>query len=232
MERNHADICTFNPPSKRQNTSNGQTANADDHLDDTNALPAMIEKDDWDRFCSKLSNIERNLADLRQDLRRVVTGASGSAATDDDGSTQHVKQERIVGDAAGPTYIRAMEINEQDRLTGENIHLGGASVPALVMALGKGGKQRRAIADMFNQDLLPIFGLDNETATYPFISLWGHQGAQARVNELCKALPNDAEALEYVILSCIFVASLTQMVQIFQTLSRGSLHHISRSSRH
>ena len=196
MERNHADICTFNPPSKRQNTSSGQTVITDDHVDDTSVLPAMIEKDDWERFCSKLSNIERNLTDLREDLRRVVTGVSGPAATDEDGSTLQVKQERIAGDAAGPKYIRAMEINEQDRLTGENIHLGGASVPALVMALGKGGKSRRAIADMFNQDLLRIFGLDNETATYPFISLWGHQGAQARINELCKALPNDAEALE------------------------------------
>lgn len=199
IERNHADICTFNPPSKRLDTGNGHSSHAD-AADDANGVSVTIDKDDWDRFCSKLSNVERNLSDLREDLRRVVTGAAGFAATDDDGSATQVKTGTPGGEAAGPRYIRAMEINEQSDLTGETVHLGGASVPALVMALGKGGKQRSAIQDMFSESLLPLFGLDNETATYPFISLWGHQGAQARINELCKALPNDAEAIEYTLL--------------------------------
>ena len=94
-----------------------------------------------------------------------------------------------------------MEMDEHSELTGGTIHLGGGSVPALINALGKGDDYSKKVQQVFgNNTMLPVFGLDNESATYPFVSLWGHQEASTRVAELRKLLPNDAECTEYAVL--------------------------------
>lgn len=88
-----------------------------------------------------------------------------------------------------------MEINEQNQMTGETVHLGGGSVPALIKALRAGNTP--AVQEVFGSNVLPLFGLDNENATYPFVSLWGNpQGATGRIEELQKALPSDVDCLE------------------------------------
>lgn len=113
-------------------------------------------------------------------------------------------------EANGPRYVRAMEINEQSGLTGERVHLGGGSVPALVMALQKGNGNPAAVQDLFGSSVLPLFGLDNETATYPFVDLWGNpKGNLERINELCKAIPSDSECLESVLLELCSYRRLT-----------------------
>lgn len=146
----------------------------------------MVDKDDWDRICSKIDMMERSFTELKDDLRRLCGAAKASPETPTSpGSIGRVS------DMSGPKYVKAMEVNEKSSLTGENVHLGGGSVPALVAALNKGKGN-----ELFGSSVLPLFGLDNESATYPFVSLWGHQGALPRVNELAKVLPGDAECLE------------------------------------
>lgn len=83
--------------------------------------------------------------------------------------------------------------------TGQTIHVGPSSVPALIMALGRGENQYTGLQDVLGKkSMLPIFGLDNETATYPFVDLWGlPHGSLARATELANALPNDAECLSF-----------------------------------
>ena len=101
---------------------------------------------------------------------------------------------------SGPSYVKAMEMNENSQLTGHAIHLGGGSVPALINALGKGNDYSKKVQSVFGDStMLPVFGLDNESATYPFVSLWGNQEASTRIAELRKLLPSDAECTEYVI---------------------------------
>jgi len=51
--------------------------------------------------------------------------------------------------------------------------------------------------EMMGKTVLPLFGLDNESATYPFVDLWGlPHGSLQRAQELAKALPNDAQMLQ------------------------------------
>lgn len=46
--------------------------------------------------------------------------------------------------------------------------------------------------EVLGKSILPMFGLDNESATYPFVDLWGlPHGSLARAQELAKALPTD-----------------------------------------
>lgn len=52
--------------------------------------------------------------------------------------------------------------------------------------------------EVLGKSILPMFGLDNESATYPFVDLWGlPHGSLARAQELAKALPTDSQALSF-----------------------------------
>lgn len=68
------------------------------------------------------------------------------------------------------------------------------------MALGKGDTQwAPGVQDLLGKkSMLPLFGLDNESATYPFVDLWGlPHGSLARAHELANALPSDSECLSF-----------------------------------
>ena len=154
-----------------------------------------IQRDEWERLCSKLNTLERSFTELRDDIRRI-SGGPRRTTGDSESSAAGLKEESPEPD--GPRYVRAMEINEQSQMTGERVHLGGGSVPALVLALRK-LNNTEAMRDVLGNNVLPLFGLDNETATYPFVDLWAQpKGNLDRITELCKALPSDAECLEYV----------------------------------
>lgn len=134
------------------------------------------------------------MADLKDELRQMNGMPKAEPhtpqmpLTSPHGGNQHPN---------GPSYVKAMEINEANHITGEPINLGGGSIPALVTALGKGNDYSCKVKQVFgNNALLPVFGLDNESTTYPFVSLWGYQEASTRVTELRKALPSDAECIE------------------------------------
>jgi hypothetical protein len=52
--------------------------------------------------------------------------------------------------------------------------------------------------EVLGKSILPMFGLDNESATYPFVDLWGlPHGSLARAQELAKALPSDTQSLSF-----------------------------------
>jgi len=194
IERNHADICAFNPsPNFKRQDTGAIHPNAQLNLTEVTGK-VTLEKDEWDRLCGKISAMERSFTELKDDLRRVV----GSRRDSETGqSVYQIKDESAEPD--GPRYVRAMEINEQSHLTGERVHLGGGSVPALVMALQNSKNDQPAIREVLGTSVLPLFGLDNESATYPFIDLWGFpRGNVERMHELSKALPNDSACLEYV----------------------------------
>jgi len=95
-------------------------------------------------------------------------------------------------------HVSSEGIHTCNELTGETVHLGGGSVPALVMALSRGNKDQPDVQELLGKSILPIFGLDNESATYPFVDLWGlPHGSMSRVAELCRALPSDSDILSF-----------------------------------
>lgn len=81
---------------------------------------------------------------------------------------------------------------------GEFVHFGGGSIPAMLYGLqmNQGNAERSQIQEMLGKTVLPLFGLDNESATYPFVDLWGlPHGSLTRAQELAKALPSDQQML-------------------------------------
>ena len=66
------------------------------------------------------------------------------------------------------------------------------------LQMNQGHADYHQIQETLGKTVLPLFGLDNETATYPFVDLWGlPHGSLARALELAKALPNDSQMLNF-----------------------------------
>lgn len=121
-------------------------------------------------------------------------------------------------------------------IKGEIVHLGGGSVPAMLYALSSGqtpgAKEQQELQEFLGKSVLPMFGLDNESATYPFVDLWGlPHGSLQRARELARALPGDNQLMSlfagYRDLGYIIYPGIADIKQLEADLT-GFL--ISRSS--
>ncbi|KAK5149360.1 hypothetical protein LTR04_007158 [Oleoguttula sp. CCFEE 6159] len=156
-----------------------------------------VSRHDFERLCSKLNSVENALFELKNDIRRVADGprikTEGQILSPASTNTTPRHVEEVI-----TRHLSTQGIHTRNEMSGETIHLGGSSVPALIMALGQGAGGRPGVQELMGRSILPIFGLDNESATYPFVDLWGlPHGSMSRTEELCKAIPSDAECLEF-----------------------------------
>ncbi|KAF2404068.1 hypothetical protein EJ06DRAFT_535462 [Trichodelitschia bisporula] len=178
-EREHPELCTYEMPAKRVNIGY--------QPDDLAAPPAPTSE--WEQLWKKLDSLERAITDVRRDIRKIA--APGPPATDVESPASPSSSSR------GGDIAQGMHTNND--LTGETVYLGGNSVPAMVMALGRGANGGAStLRELLGRSVLPVFGLDNESATYPFVDLWGlPHGSVVRIEELCKLVPSDADCLQY-----------------------------------
>lgn len=72
------------------------------------------------------------------------------------------------------------------------VHLGSRSVLAYMMGLQRSQSSREAARALLEENILPKLGLDNETATYPFVDLWASDPSTFDVQGLVNALPDDS----------------------------------------
>ncbi|OCK96448.1 uncharacterized protein K441DRAFT_551901 [Cenococcum geophilum 1.58] len=205
--REHPELCTYHPPAethppaKRASLgvghNGGDFSNGMVHI---HGGTVTLPREDWDRICAKLQSAEKSLADLKNSIT-TVSEVSPNAPSN--GYSPATATNTPLA-AAAPLdneqrHVRIQGIHTKNDLTGQTIHLGPSSVPALVMALGRGDTQWPGIQDLLGKkSILPVFGLDNESATYPFVDLWGlPHGSISRAVELSNALPNDSECLSF-----------------------------------
>jgi hypothetical protein len=147
----------------------------------------MPSRKDWDELHNKVDRIGQLLLNLQNEIR---TSASSKQRS-------HVDQAESDGEcSASVEDSSATGINTNSDLLGENVYLGGNSVPAMVVAMSKsdGGH----VQELLGKSILPVFGLDNNTATYPFVDLWGlPHGSIVRIEQLCALLPSHSDCLQY-----------------------------------
>lgn len=186
-----------------------------------------VRREDWDRICAKLVSAETSLLDLRSSVDSV-NGDHGSSHVWTRSPTQYSRPTYLTCDKQDTTthghhvtptfptptsinhtpsrplvndvgrHINTHGIHTTNDITGETVHIGGSSGPALFMALARGDHDRPGVQELLGKSVLPLFGLDNESATYPFVDLWGlPHGSITRLNELATALPGDQECLGF-----------------------------------
>jgi hypothetical protein len=184
IDRDHPELCSYEPSSKRVNLGSTPERHT--------APPSPVwvpSKPEWDGLLSKLDMLEQSMVELRKEIRRIAQPKRDTSANGSHGGLQPEAPDGKRGELKG--------LHTNTDLTGETVYLGGNSVPAMVLELGRGNGVD-SVQQLFGQSILPIFALDNETATYPFVDLWGlPHGSIARVQQLCQVLPFDADILQY-----------------------------------
>lgn len=200
IAREHPELCTYHPPAESHPPA--KRMNHGSHPpDSSNGLGSGIQyngngtvtigREDWERLCSKLNTVERSLIDLKS----TIKSASESSAEDVQNGHHHIPDSAMSTPSKQPDgQVASQGIHTTNSITGQTVHLGSSSVPALVMSLGKGEGASAPVQELLGKNVLPLFGLDNESATYPFVDLWGlPHGSMSRIYELCNALPNDSD---------------------------------------
>jgi len=182
VDRDHPELCLYEPVSKRPHLGTPE------RLTHRPATAAEASTGDDDALGDRLTSIELSIQTLRDDVAKLTSSLMGVIPRPLD---------RRGGDVDSEELEETHGLQTSNAMTGETVHLGGNSVPAMVLALG-GSKKEDDVQGLLGKSILPIFGLDNESATYPFVDLWGlPHGSYARLEGLCKLLPTNADCLQY-----------------------------------
>ena len=78
-DRDHPELCSYHPPSKRQNIEQGRDSilkNVEEASN--NAGFVTLGNREFDFLCRKLSVLESSIADLKRELKRNTNGRSPS----------------------------------------------------------------------------------------------------------------------------------------------------------
>lgn len=165
------------------------------------APPWAPSKSDWEQLFAKLDRVEQGLQSVRRDLaarsaprkpNRTGPGRDDESSPLDDSTSD---------DARTPNNpLQDGGVHSLHPVTGEHVFLGGNSVPAMAFALSQQStSDSPMVRDLLDKSVLPIFTLENESTTYPFVDLWGlPHGSPVRIEKLCAMLPSDSECLQCI----------------------------------
>ncbi|KAI9369850.1 hypothetical protein BJX61DRAFT_124410 [Aspergillus egyptiacus] len=214
VKRDHANLCSYERPQKRRTGPElGQPVYGDGsaRLSATESLPyeapvrlkqesgtssqaspatggggrISIAREDWDNVRARLKEMEQMLATMRSGLEKA--NEEGLASTLETGSVQSA-------DASSRSKGASPEregIHAPNTLGEGTVHLGSRSVLAYILNNKSGSDQLQALLE---GGILPKLGLDNESATYPFVDLWSSDMSTFDISAVCCALPDDQES--------------------------------------
>ncbi|KAJ6107202.1 hypothetical protein N7523_008525 [Penicillium sp. IBT 18751x] len=216
VKRDHADLCSYERPSKKRlqgfhesPVGGASTGSAMEHPDLYNyedhppriklePVPVRangnsaggrisIAREEWDNVRNRLREMESTISSLRVGLERADEGPS---TTLDSGSVQSA-------DATSRSKVASPEregIHAANTLGKGTVHLGSRSVLAYILNNKSGSDQLQALLE---DGILPKLGLDNESATYPFVDLWSSDMSTFDISAVCSALPTDQQCREF-----------------------------------
>ena len=182
VEREHPELCDYHPPAKRQNVGASNTA-ALTHEDSSgvahrtaaNTPNVTLSHGEFSSLLRKLDGLESNIEDLRRELRSSRHHEGHHSFSETSPSTPLTNGRPAYGAAKPDLPIDRATLpgfHTKNPLTGQTVYIGS---------------------------ILPLFGLDNETATYPFVDLWGlANGWTAKAMQLAKTIPGDAQCIGFL----------------------------------
>ena len=195
VKRDHPDLCSYERPSKRRQLAINRPFDVDytspsgTPAYSPNTIPSgspahsntkiSVPTEQWDRLNQELRAMQETINNLRSGMDNVMTGDKSSQLE----TASKLDESEREGIHAPSGQMGTM-------------HLGSRSVLAYMMGLGSTKSTQEAARTLLEENILPKLGLDNETATYPFVDLWSSDADSYDVNGLCKTLPDDAHCRE------------------------------------
>lgn len=217
VKRDHAELCSYERPSKKRALPTsffdspgsaatmsvgervGTESSAHDQSHRIKTEPALntaaavgrssrisIARDEWENMCRRLKDMERTISSMRVGLERAEDGHFTGLDT----ASEHSNGESNRSKAASP---EREGIHAANTLGEGTVHLGSRSVLAYILNNKSGSDQLQALLE---GGILPKLGLDNESATYPFVDLWSSDMSTFDISAVCGALPSDQQCKE------------------------------------
>jgi hypothetical protein len=210
VKRDHADLCSYERPSKKRQTSVshslGDRAGSGSAMEERTvpkvavsgpdmASPSSIHpkleatgsrvsvsREDWENACNKLKEMEQTISSLRMGFEQA--------------GEERIPAHGLIGFRSRSEHASPERegIHTANMFGEGTVHLGSRSVLAYI--LNKSGSQQAQA--LLEGGILPKLGLDNETATYPFVDLWSSDTSTFDVSAVCSALPSDQQCREFV----------------------------------
>jgi hypothetical protein len=216
VKRDHADLCSYERPSKKRSQAyespiGGASAgsSAEQHAsygyddnevqvkpDPVQHFPRRINgtqsggrvsiaREEWDNVRNRLREMESTISSLRVGLERAEEGPSVAMERGTGGGQSGDASSRAKG-----TSPEREGIHTTNTLGKGTVHLGSRSVLAYILNNKSGSDQLQTLLE---DGILPKLGLDNESATYPFVDLWSSDMSTFDISAVCSALPTDQE---------------------------------------
>ncbi|PGH01093.1 hypothetical protein GX51_05408 [Blastomyces parvus] len=208
VKRDHADLCSYERPSKKRQVaaaqayaaaaaattpSNGaepgslRVSPAELQVGTTGATGKVaIPKEEWETVCAKLKAMENMISSLRMGLEQVESGQPISSTIPSASS----------GTRSADGFPDREGIHASNELGNGTVHLGSRSV--LAYLLGRSGTSQEASQALLEGGILPKLGLDNESATYPFVDLWSTDIRTFDMRAVCAVLPDDDQCRMFI----------------------------------
>ncbi|KAK5512213.1 hypothetical protein LTR21_006633 [Exophiala xenobiotica] len=187
IDRDHVDLCSYQQAAKGP-TDAEQLPNPP--VTSSSHGPHRAAPD-WNQLWSKLQTIEVFLRDIKNEVASHINPPADSALSVRQGNSPS-QGTREANTTAVPAFPAKSGL-----VADGSVYLGCDSVPAMALALGSGNDEE-AMQNVVGNSVLPLFGLDNESATYPFTDLWGLTDMPSRVKEVCKLIPSDADCFQHL----------------------------------
>ncbi|KIX92508.1 uncharacterized protein Z520_11828 [Fonsecaea multimorphosa CBS 102226] len=190
VKRDHPELCSYERPTKKRRIAlSGALAQHDgvgseSPIQQQTGPNITVPREQWERLNREL-----------QQLRGVVV------------KTEELSPALVQAELDDPnptgTHSRGDETEREGIHAPSNqmgtMHLGSRSVLAYMMGLGRSRSAQDTAKSLLEENILPKLGLDNESATYPFVDLWSTDSSIQDVNGLCKAIPDDELCNEFFV---------------------------------
>jgi hypothetical protein len=128
--------------------------------------------------------MEQTIASLRASMECVEGARIPSAETQADEGRARSED------------IQREGIHAASELGSGTTYLGARSVLAYLS--GTSGASQETAQALLEGGILPKLGLDNESATYPFVDLWSSDTSALDISTVCAALPDDSQCRRLV----------------------------------
>jgi hypothetical protein len=193
LERRHPEVCIYENTDAASLYSPGLT---------TSSESVSVPRGYLDQLMHRVESLENSVRDLSSDIRAVLSGGQHTSSFPK-APVLEVSSRDQYGESE-EEYRTREGVHTNNPITGQIVHVGGNSVPALLMSLAK-NQTASSIADegidwkeLVNGAILPLLGLDNESATYPFVDLWSTpEGTLSKIRRLAEVLPSEADCKIY-----------------------------------
>ncbi|OAX77745.1 hypothetical protein ACJ72_07952, partial [Emergomyces africanus] len=212
VKRDHADLCSYERPSKKRQVASTQAyaatpvaaaaAAATNNGGDTGSVQispvelqlgaasaagkVSIPKEEWDNVCTKLKDMENMITSLRMGFEQVESGLNVPSTIPSASSAG----------PSGDSFPDREGIHASNELGNGTVHLGSRSVIAYL--LGRSGTSQEASQALLEGGILPKLGLDNESATYPFVDLWSTDISTFDMRAVCAVLPDEDQCRMFI----------------------------------